>query len=508
MNRLRRIFEWGLLAFFVLVSVSVSIAQQLIWSDEFDGTTLDYNKWDKPQYNRRSNHEGPDGWWLKQDSFLDGEGHLIIRARQIDNRNSDNDAFDYATGAIRSIDRFEHRYGKFEIRCKLPSQPGWWVAFWLFSPGVGNVDGSGEDGTEIDIFEGFGWTDRVQHALHWDGYGDAHQSTGEDFTMEGIRDGFHTFSLEWYENLYIFYIDGVESWRTDAGGVSKVPAYVKITGELSTQSWAINDWWANDPAKAAFPDSFIVDYVRVYELESTIATKPDPNDHLAYRKRATASSRSGSSHSPTRATDGNISTYWSSEASEPQWLSIDLRDSYTINKIRLLWGKEFGKEYKIEISESADGPWTECLHITDHDTAGLVTHEFAAQSGRYVRLYGIESANQSGLSVHEMAVYEAQETKVDMNQGDKAALPQSIKINSYPNPFNASTLLNYESPGGSVHLDIYNINGQKVTTLVNEFQAAGHYSVTWDAKEVPSGIYLVHFQANDHIGTEKIILQK
>ena len=237
----------------------------LVWKDEFNGSSLDGKKWDQPEYNRRSNDNGPDGWWLKEDSYLDGNGHLVIRARKINNRNRDKDIFDFSTGAVRTIDRFEQKFGKFEIRCKLPTQPGWWVAFWLMSPTVGNEDGSGEDGSEIDIFEGFGWTDRVQHALHWDGYGDAHQSEGESMTIPGIREDYHTYILEWNETEYRFFIDSTETWRSQAGGVSKVPAYVKVTGELSTQDWAISQYWANNPARGVYPDSFLVDYVRVYK---------------------------------------------------------------------------------------------------------------------------------------------------------------------------------------------------------------------------------------------------
>jgi beta-glucanase (GH16 family) len=236
------------------------------WGDEFNGSgTPDSKKWDRPEYNRKNNDNGPDGWWLQEDSYLDGSGNLVIRAKKIANRNDDKDAFDYSTGAIRSLGFFQQKFGKFEIRCQLPTQPGWWVAFWLMSPSVGNVDGSGEDGTEIDIFEGFGWTDAINHALHWDGYGDAHQSEGQMKSIPGIRQGFHVFSLEWDKNEYRFYVDEQMTWRSKAGGVSKVPAYVKITAELSTEPWAIGTGWSNNPARAAFPDSFLVDYVRVYK---------------------------------------------------------------------------------------------------------------------------------------------------------------------------------------------------------------------------------------------------
>ena len=238
---------------------------RLVWQDEFNGSgEVDISKWDKPEYNRRNNDNGPDGWWLKENSYQDGNGNLVIGASVIFNRNSDDDSYDYATGAVRSKGKFEQRFGKFEIRCQMPSEPGWWVAFWLMSESVGNVDSSGEDGSEIDIMEGFGWTDRINQALHWDGYGEDLKSEGNSFTVDGIRNGYHTFALEWNEEEYIFFVDSVETWRTSAGGVSKVPAYVKITGELSTQPWAMSEWWANNPAAGKFPDYFLIDYVRVW----------------------------------------------------------------------------------------------------------------------------------------------------------------------------------------------------------------------------------------------------
>jgi len=236
------------------------------WGDEFNGTGApEAKKWDRPEYNRRNNDSGPDGWWLQEDSYLDGKGNLVLRAKKINNRNSDKDQFDYSTGAIRSYGKFQQQFGRFEIRCQLPTQPGWWVAFWLMSEGVGNVNDAGEDGTEIDIFEGFGWTDAINHALHWNGYGAEHQSEGHMAPVPGIRNGFHTFALEWEKDMYRFYVDDIETWRSAAGGVSKVPAYVKITAELSTESWAVNQYWSNNPARAVFPDSFLVDYVRVFK---------------------------------------------------------------------------------------------------------------------------------------------------------------------------------------------------------------------------------------------------
>ena len=249
---------------------------KLIWADEFDGTGIpDPSKWDRPEYNRRNNDKGPDGWWSKQDSYLDGKGNLVIRVRKIGNKNSDNDEFDYSVGAVRTKGKFEVLYGKFEISCKLPTQPGWWVAFWMMQGNVSSIYNDGVDGSEVDIMEGFGWTDKINQAIHWNGYGTEHKSVGFNKPYSGIRNGFHTYTLEWTPEIYIFYIDGKESWRTKGGGVCNQKGYVKVTGEISTEDWAINQYWSNNPATAQYPDSFIVDYVRVYEL-----TQNNPNTGL------------------------------------------------------------------------------------------------------------------------------------------------------------------------------------------------------------------------------------
>ncbi len=240
---------------------------KLVWADEFEGTGIpNPAKWDRPEYNRRANSNGPDGWWSKEDSYLDGSGNLVIRVRKIQNKNNDGDAFDYSCGAVRTKGKFEQLHGIFEINCKLPTQQGWWVAFWMMQGNVGSELNGGVDGSEVDIMEGFGWNNKINQAIHWDGYNDAHKSTGQKTDVPGIHDGYHTYTLEWHPDEYIFFIDGKETWRTTGGGVCNQPGYIKVTGEISTESWAINEYWSNNPANAQYPDSFLVDYVRVYEF--------------------------------------------------------------------------------------------------------------------------------------------------------------------------------------------------------------------------------------------------
>ncbi len=165
------------------------------WHDEFDGPDIDTSKWyvleafppmDLPW--RRN--------WKKSNVFIQN-GALIIQTI----KESDGS---YSTGAIRTGGYnntpwlFSQTYGRFEARMKRPTRQGHWAAFWIYTPSVTNVDGSGRDGTEIDIAEFATLRDEVHHALHWDGYGPELQSEQHDTTRRNLMDGdWHTVAVEW-----------------------------------------------------------------------------------------------------------------------------------------------------------------------------------------------------------------------------------------------------------------------------------------------------------------------
>lgn len=217
---------------------------KLIWHDEFDGKVLDETKW-----NRLGDNKRRDGWWIKEDAYLNGKGSLILRTRKDGQR--------FTCGAVNTADKFEHAFGYYVTRFRLPRQEGHWPAFWLMTGGVNSVGNEGRDGTEIDIIE-VPWRDgRLTSNLHWDGYGSAHKSAGTKFTRPGIIKGWHTCGLLWSPTEYVFYVDGEETWRSSAGGVSQVPEYIKLTEEIGK--------WGGDIKKASLPDYFEVDYVRVYD---------------------------------------------------------------------------------------------------------------------------------------------------------------------------------------------------------------------------------------------------
>ncbi len=226
----------------------------LLFEDNFDGTELDSTKWERcPEWSR----QGGIDVWDNDLSYLDGEGHLILRAEW----NSDEKKLH--SGAVRTCGKFEEAYAYYEASIQFPKAPGTWGAFWMMVGNVSNEDGSAADGVEIDIIESIGnaWN-QYNHALHWDGYDSAHQKTGKEMIDEDLYDGeYHTYGLWRTEEAYIFYIDGEESWRVteDQCDVCPEKGYMKLTVEGADWSGAGTEESIN-----ALPADMVVDYVRVY----------------------------------------------------------------------------------------------------------------------------------------------------------------------------------------------------------------------------------------------------
>ena len=98
---------------------------------------------------------------------------------------------------------------------------------------------------------------------------------------------------------------------------------------------------------------------------------------------------------------------------------------------------------------------------------------------------------------------------IDDNLVD-SRVPESFVLGqNYPNPFNPSTSIPYSvAKGATVKLSVYNVRGQEVATLVNGFRQPGQYLVTWNAIDVPSGVYFYRFEAGSTVETKKMMLIK
>ncbi|NLO75210.1 MAG: family 16 glycosylhydrolase [candidate division WS1 bacterium] len=247
---------------------------KLVWRDEFDGDTLDPSKWGFRLHMMQQRHHT----FSEEGAGLDGQGNLLLTLHEkdgqfysphlqtgsnfLDRPGPSYGKFHWPIAPIE-VPRFVHKYGYYEIRCKLPTQPGWWAAFWLQSPTIGATLDPAQSGVEVDIMENFTRDGIVSHNNHWNGYGGTTQSLGSgERQLEETPDGFHVFGLDWSPEAYVYYIDGQESWRVEAP-ISHCEQFILV----STECMGYRAGDSPDPLllEAVLPDYFIVDYVRVFD---------------------------------------------------------------------------------------------------------------------------------------------------------------------------------------------------------------------------------------------------
>lgn len=242
----------------------------LTFEDDFNGE-LDRSVW-SGHYQYGEKTEARKGSFWNQYLAYTEDGNLIIPVKYLEEGMGEEGAGWYSAGIDTDEDAlngFSQKFGYFECRCILPKGADIWSAFWLMNEGVYNEDGSGRDGTEIDIFESDCYSDFLENSitsnLHIDGYGEAHDKLGAQKFITGNNpyEEFNTYGLEWNEEEYIFYINGRETFRTDFGGVSQNPEYLILSVEMKGENGIPSQ---RENAKCEETE-FIVDYVRVYQYK-------------------------------------------------------------------------------------------------------------------------------------------------------------------------------------------------------------------------------------------------
>ena len=129
--------------------------------------------------------------------------------------------------------------------------------------------------------------------------------------------------------------------------------------------------------------------------------------NLALHQPTTASSIQGPSWPASNATDGNLSTRWSSAFSDPQWLEVDLGSTQSVCQVAIHWETAYAKAFQIQTSND-NSTWT-TIYSTTTGTGGTQTLNVSG-TGRYVRMYGTARATQYGYSVYEFQIYAATST--------------------------------------------------------------------------------------------------
>ena len=124
--------------------------------------------------------------------------------------------------------------------------------------------------------------------------------------------------------------------------------------------------------------------------------------NLALHQPTTASSIQGPSWPASNATDGSLTTRWSSAFSDPQWLEVDLGSTQPVCQVVIHWETAYAKAFQIQTSND-NSTWT-TIYSTTAGTGGTQTLNITG-TGRYIRMYGTTRATQYGYSIYEFQVY-------------------------------------------------------------------------------------------------------
>lgn len=246
-------------------------AYKLVWEDQFEGTELNPDDW---------NYEYHEPGWVNEEwqEYVDArenvyvkDGNLIIQPIKTTKDGKDY----YTSGRINTQNKHDFKYGRFEMRGKVPSGKGFLPAFWMM-PTDESFYGQWPKCGEIDIMEVLGDdTDKAYGTLH---FGEPHTQKQGAYELEtgNFSDEFHVFACEWEPGEMRFYIDNKlyfteNDWFTKRSGFDEVtypapydqPFYMIL-------NVAVGGTWVG------YPDSYtefgenaqlVVDYVRVYQKD-------------------------------------------------------------------------------------------------------------------------------------------------------------------------------------------------------------------------------------------------
>jgi beta-glucanase (GH16 family) len=236
----------------------------LVWHDEFDGaagSAPDASKW--------TYDVGGTGWGNQELEYytnrasnvaLDGNGHLAIVA-QLEAYMGKS----YTSGRINTLSKYTVAYGRFEARMQVPTGQGMWPAFWMLGGNIATVPWPGCG--EIDVVETKGQDPSTVHGtVHGPNYSGAH-GIGLTVNVPGapLADGFHVYAVEWSVGKIVFFVDGISYFTMTPANLLAGDNWVFDHPFGILLNLAVGGNFVGSPdASTVFPQTLLVDYVRVY----------------------------------------------------------------------------------------------------------------------------------------------------------------------------------------------------------------------------------------------------
>jgi len=234
---------------------------KLVWQDEFTENVLDATNWTHEIGN------GNNGWgnnelqYYRAENTSLADGYLTIEAREEDFGDQN-----YTSSRLVTKNKQTIKYGRIDIRAKLPKGQGIWPALWMLGSNIDQV-GWPKCG-ETDIMELIGGAaagrDNTSHGtIHWDDNG--HTSSGDSYNLSSgiFNDKFHVFTIVWTTSAITWFVDDVQFFNADI-----TPGTLSAFHQDSFFIFNVavgGNWPGNPDGTTVFPQQMIVDYVRVFQ---------------------------------------------------------------------------------------------------------------------------------------------------------------------------------------------------------------------------------------------------
>ena len=237
---------------------------ELVWSDEFNGNSLDTNTW---------NYEIGTGSWgwgnNEQQYYTDRNIKVSNGTMKITAKREDYGGMKYTSSRITTKNKKNFKYGKIEARIKMPKFKGVWPAFWMLGANQDSV-GWPKCG-EIDIVEAINDENLVYGTLHWfHDPGNNNADSGSSVAVAN-RTEYHVYGVEWTADKLRWYVDGKVYRTMDVSNDS----FSEVRKEYFVIfNMAIGGQWPGyDIDETAFPATMEVDWVRAYKKVEETTTK-------------------------------------------------------------------------------------------------------------------------------------------------------------------------------------------------------------------------------------------
>jgi beta-glucanase (GH16 family) len=274
------IIKWilGNLCIFIIISFGAGCSSgggwKLEWSDEFNGSNLSPQKWTIVTGGSGFGNGESQYYTARPKNIHVKDGLLLIRAFK--ERYGTNF---YTSAKITTYKKFSMKYGRIEIRARLPCGRGIWPAFWLLP-----INGEWPETGEIDIMEEDGlMPETVYGTLHF-GLPWTYRTRSFSLDKGSFSDNFHVFTLEWEPGEFRWYVDGylyskVNEWFSRRKGKQN---YCEYPAPFNTDFYlqinlAVGGHFPGPPDRTTvFPQTLAVDYVRIYRKDYYPSMKLNP----------------------------------------------------------------------------------------------------------------------------------------------------------------------------------------------------------------------------------------